>query len=268
MLHGQNGRMGEEGPDYAFPHRARDEPRRLDLLEQHLDPVTIRRIERLNVVENAACLEIGAGRGSIAAWLAQQFQPLGQVTATDLQTDLMSSLLSPNLIVQRHDVRVDGFPERSFDLIHLRAVLMHIDTRIAALRRIVTWLAPGGWLLVEELDFGMWQCDVDPLWSAHPRAWHEAFPQGSLSTGRVLLRQIHQLGLQEVGADAELDIVAAGTPLAEFYRLSMAMLAEPSVAAGLLTSTEAAALITRPTEPDFLGCGFTNIGVWGQRPTE
>ena len=123
MLHGQNDRMGEEAPDYAFPHRARDEPRRLDLLEQHLDPVTIRRIERLNVVENAACLEIGAGRGSIAAWLAQQVQPLGQVTATDLQTDLMSSLLSPNLIVQRHDVRVDDFPERSFDLIHLRAVL-------------------------------------------------------------------------------------------------------------------------------------------------
>jgi 2-polyprenyl-3-methyl-5-hydroxy-6-metoxy-1,4-benzoquinol methylase len=260
--------MGEGSPDYAFPHRARDESRRLELLEQHLDPVTVRRVERLMAVDNARCLEIGAGRGSVAAWLARRFLPDGKVTATDLQVDLLSTLQSPNLTVRRHDVRVDDFPERSFDLVHLRAVLMHIDNRMATLRRIVSWLAPGGWLLVEELDFGMWQCDADPIWSAHPRAWHEAFPHGSMSTGRAVLRQIHQLGLEGVGADAELDIVTPGTPLAEFYRLSMAALADPSVAVGVLTRPEAAALVSRPTELDFLGCGFANIGAWGQRPNE
>ncbi len=260
--------MGEAAPDYAFPHRASDESRRLELLEQHLDPVTVRRIERLQVVDSARCLEIGAGRGSVAAWLTQRFLPDGRVTATDLQVDLVSALQFPNLTVVRHDVRVDDFPERSFDFVHVRAVLMHIDNRMAALRRIVSWVAPGGWLLVEELDFGMWQCDADPIWSAHPRAWHEAFPHGSMSTGRALLRQIHQLGLEGVGADGELDIVTPATPLAEFYRLSMAALAEPSVAAGVLTRAEAAALVSRPTEPDFFGFGFANIGAWGRRPIE
>jgi hypothetical protein len=38
-----------------------------------------------------------------------------------------------------------------------------------------------------------------------------------------LLRQIHQLGLVEVGADAETDVIQPGTPPAEFYRLSMAV---------------------------------------------
>jgi len=268
LLLGHTERMGEGAQDYAFPHRAGDESRRLELLEQHLDPMTVRRIERLRVVDNARCLEIGAGRGSVAAWLAQRFQPDGHVMATDLQTDLVSSLNSPNLTVQRHDVRVDDFPEGSFDLVHLRAVLMHIENRMATLRRIVSWIAPGGWLLVEELDFGMWQCDADPIWSAHPRSWHEAFPHGSMSTGRLLLRQIHQLGLEEVGADGDLDIVVPGTPLAEFYRLSMVALAEPSMVAGVLTPPEAAALVSRPTEPDFLGCGFANIGAWGQRPIQ
>jgi trans-aconitate methyltransferase len=94
----------------------------------------------------------------------------------------------------RHDVTTGEFPESSFDLVHVRAVFMHITGRMAALRRMVSWLAPGGWLLVEEPDFGMWLGDFDPIWAAHPRAWHEAFPKGSMSQGRAILRQIHSSG--------------------------------------------------------------------------
>ncbi len=112
----------------------------------------------------------------------------------------------------------------------------------------------------------MWAGDFDPLWAAHPPAWREAFPSGSLSQGRALLRQIQQLGLEDVGADAGLDIVQPGTPLAEFYRLSLARTTEPLVAAGLLTSAEAAALVARVDEPDFLACAFAYIGAWGRRP--
>jgi SAM-dependent methyltransferase len=103
------------------------------------------------------------------------------VTATDLETDFLAELSLPNLEVLRHDVRIDEFPERTFDLIHARTVLMHLPERMATLRRVVSWLAPGGWLLVEDADFGMWMGDADPIWAAHPRAWHEAFPNGSLS---------------------------------------------------------------------------------------
>jgi hypothetical protein len=109
----------------------------------------------------------------------------------------------------------------------------------------------------------MWESDLDPSWSAHPRAWHEAFPHGSMSQGRALLRQIRRLGLDDVSADAELDIVAPGTPAAEFYQLSMAAMQQRCVDAGILTSSEATALTSRPTDPDFLGCGFAYIGAWG-----
>jgi hypothetical protein len=143
---------------------------------------------------------------------------------------------------------------------------MHIPDRMAALRRMASWLAPGGWLLVEEPDFGMWLGDFDPAWAAHPGAWHEAFPGGSLSQGRALLRQIQQLGLAGIGADAELDIVQPGTALAEFYQLSMAATAEALISAGVMTPAEAARLTGRPMEPDFLACGFTYIGAWGHRP--
>src|SRR5215468_7476939 len=111
----------------------------------------------------------------------------------------------------------------------------------------------------------MWLADYDPLWAAHPAVWHEAFPHGSLGQGRPLLRQIHQLGLEDIGADAELDIVQPGTPLSEFYRLSMAAMAGPSISSGVMTAAEEARLEGRLTDSDFLSCGFAFIGAWGRR---
>jgi SAM-dependent methyltransferase len=224
-----------------------------------------RRIGQLGLCPAVRCLEIGGGRGSIARWLCQDVAPQGHVTATDLETDFLSRLALPNLTVLHHDVRKDSFPDGSFDLVHVRAVLMHIPDRMAVLRRMASWLAPDGWLVAEEPDFGMWLADLDPTWTAHPAAWHEAFPNGSLSQGRALLRQIHRLGLADIGADAELDVVLPGTALAEFYQLSITALAQSLTSAGLLTPAEAARLTARLAKSDFMGCGFAYIGAWGRR---
>jgi hypothetical protein len=52
---------------YAFPHTDADESRRLDLFAERLDPLTKRRIGQLGLGPAVRCLEIGGGRGSIAA---------------------------------------------------------------------------------------------------------------------------------------------------------------------------------------------------------
>jgi ubiquinone/menaquinone biosynthesis C-methylase UbiE len=70
--------------EYAFPHFADNEPRRLQLLEQRLDPPTKRRIQRLGVSKGARRLEVGGGRVSITRWLSDVVGPTGQVIATDL----------------------------------------------------------------------------------------------------------------------------------------------------------------------------------------
>ena len=255
-----------DAPDYAFPHAAEDESRRLQLLEQRLDPLTKRRIQRLGISSGARCLEIGGGRGSITRWLSDAIGPTGRVIATDLQLGFLTEIDASNVEVLRHDIRTDTFPPGSFDLIHTRAVLMHISPGVDLLRRIVSWLAPGGWLVLEEPDFGMWIGDADPVWATAPQSTQAAFPSLALSQGRSLLRQVHQLGLTDVGADAEIDIIQAGTDLAEFYRLSQAALARPRVQAGTLSLAQATALVDRPGDDDFLACGFVHIGVWGQRP--
>jgi len=72
--------------------------------------------------------------------------------------------------------------------------------------------------------------------------------------------------LTDIGADAEVDIVAPGTPLAELHLLSMAVIEPLAVEAGSLSPDQAAVIVERPTQPDFLSCGFVHIGVWGRRP--
>ena len=74
-----------------------------------------------------------------------------------------------------------------------------------------------------------------------------------------------RLGLADISADAELDIVLPGTALAEFYRLSIEALSQSLISAGLLTAAEAARLTARLAQPDFTGCGFAHIGAWGRR---
>ena len=72
-------------------------------------------------------------------------------------------------------------------------------------------------------------------------------------------------GLTDVGADAEIDIIQAGTDLAEFYQLSQAALASPKVQVWALSPAQATALIDRPPDDDFLACGFVHVGIWGRR---
>ena len=85
--------------------RQETEDERLGLLEQLFDPASRRR--RDLVQPGWCCLEVGAGRGSMAVWLAQQVGPTGEVVATDIDVGYLSRLSLPNLKVLRHDILAD-----------------------------------------------------------------------------------------------------------------------------------------------------------------
>jgi SAM-dependent methyltransferase len=48
----------------------------------------------------------------------------------------------------------DPLEEAAFDLAHARAVLEHIPDRRHALERMISAVRPGGWLMLEAIDFG------------------------------------------------------------------------------------------------------------------
>src|SRR6516225_10598200 len=74
----------DRGPGYRLAASGREgaEDDRLELLEQLFDPGS--RDWRQRVQPGWRCLEVGAGRGSMAAWLADRVGPKGRVVATDV----------------------------------------------------------------------------------------------------------------------------------------------------------------------------------------
>jgi ubiquinone/menaquinone biosynthesis C-methylase UbiE len=81
---------------YALENAWEQAGRRLALLEQHLDPMTQRRLLALGVSEGWQCLEVGGGRGSIARWLCRQVSTKGQVTATDIDIRFLQEIREDN----------------------------------------------------------------------------------------------------------------------------------------------------------------------------
>lgn len=87
------------------------EGKHLQYLQQMLDPVTKRRFERLGVQKGWRYLEVGAGEGSIAHWLAKRVGLQGTVVATDIDTRLLGKQHESNLEVRRHDILADEADE-------------------------------------------------------------------------------------------------------------------------------------------------------------
>ena len=91
-------------PGYRLAARGRQEAEdeRLALLERIFDPISRQRREM--VQPGWRCLEVGAGRGSMAIWLAEQVGESGEVVATDVDVTHLKQLNLPNLEVRQHNI--------------------------------------------------------------------------------------------------------------------------------------------------------------------
>src|SRR5262249_33537616 len=111
-------------------------------------------------------LEVGAGRGSMAVWLAEQVGANGHVVATDINLTYLKRLDVPNLEVRQHNILEDSLDDLgSFDLVCSRLMLFWLaGKQETAIKRMVECLRPGGWLLDEDGDWGT----IAPVDPSHP----------------------------------------------------------------------------------------------------
>ena len=143
--------------------------------------------------------------------LAARVTPGGRVLATDLETRWLLDRSDPRVEVATHDVVHDDPPEGGFDLVHARLVLVHVPAREEALRRMVSTLRPGGWLLVEDFDISLQPLicpdEVTPdhqLANAVKAAFRQLLLErgADMRLGRRLPRLLREAGLIRVEADA------------------------------------------------------------------
>jgi SAM-dependent methyltransferase len=121
------------------------------LLSEILDRYTIPRMIGLQRnFSGMRCLEVGAGFGSIAAWLAGEVGDRGLVVATDKEP--MPIPAARRLRHLRHDITTEPVPDPPYDMIHARLVLVHLPEREQVLQALANALTPNGVLIVEDWD--------------------------------------------------------------------------------------------------------------------
>jgi len=247
---------------------------RFTALSALFDQATTRYLADRGVAPGWHCLEVGGGSGSIARWLGECVGPSGRVVATDLDTQFMDGIPLSNVEVHRHDVTRDVLPAQAFDLIHTRMVLMHLPARDEVLPRLLTALKPGGWLVCEEFD--RVSLPPDPTAApgeialkTHQAMGHLHDDQGvDKRYGRALFARFREIGLTELGAEARLVMVQAGSWGARLLRASYERRRRAMIDAGYVTDEEFDADLARLEAVDFMMPSPLMWTAWGRRPLE
>jgi SAM-dependent methyltransferase len=255
--------------DYALDNAWEQARRRLALLEQQLDPLSQRRLAALGVSKGWQCLEVGGGGGSVTRWLCQQVGRSGHVMATDLDTRFLQEIDEPMLEVRRHDITADELPQAQFDLVYTRWLLHHLPQPERVIASMVAALRPGGWLLVEEVDFFPVRTSTSELYVDFMVALVETVVEesgGDVFWARSLPALVAGQGLNEIGAEGDIGVLQGGSARAEFFQLTGEQMREEVISSGALSAERfeaAMALLEDPTLWAFAGAG---IAVWGRRP--
>jgi SAM-dependent methyltransferase len=210
-------------------------------------------------------LEVGGGRGSIAAWLARRVGPDGRVVATDIDTELLARL-DEGVEVLRHDVLSDELPANSFDLVHCRSVLLLLSDPTLALRRMVDWLRPGGILAVEEPWIEVAALSPEPVTARAVAALSVGAPHVDGSLARRLPMMLRELGVEEVEAEGRLDFFAGASAAATFYRQGIEGYLNRLIPAGVCSPEDRERLRNSYDDPGWLDCGWPRIAAWGRKP--
>jgi SAM-dependent methyltransferase len=246
-------------------------------LERIFDPGS--RLRRDLVQPGWRCLEVGAGRGSMAVWLAERVGERGRVVATDIDVTYLERLDLPNLEVRRHNILedpLDALDPGSFDLVCSRLMLFWLaDRQEEAIRRMVECVRPGGWLVDEDGDWGT----PGPVDASHPLSagYQAAFQGGEWWTargydpvfGRKLPGLFERCGLENIRHEARASLVRGGSPWARWMKDSLDAIRASGQATGSATeaSDEEHAALTAPCA-DASAWLLTELlhACWGQRP--
>lgn len=245
------------------------ETHRLGLLAEWRDPATHRALTDVGIAPGWRCLEVGAGSGSIAKWMAEQVAPTGRVLSVDMDLRFHCDPV-PGLEIREVDVIADPLPEGEFDLVHARAVLTHLLDRPLALDKFVAAAKPGGWIVVEEADWRAFEAQPlpEPLASvAKVMAAGLRNRTGSNpDIGTDVPRMFAERGLVDIDSGGEVRAMHGGTDSIRWWSLGMVHARDNLVASGACTAEQVDGAIAITEDPSFVMLSSLAMTARGRRP--
>ena len=148
--------------------RSEEETQRLIEQSQLYDDVTRRFFLRSGIEKGMKVLDVGSGAGDIALTLAEFVGPEGSVVGVDINPDILKTAQAradaagfTNVEFIAGDARTLELPN-DFDAIAGRLVLLYMADPAEALRKLATYLRPGGVVAFQEIEFAPYSVALHP----------------------------------------------------------------------------------------------------------
>lgn len=133
-------------------------------VDQLLDPLMSRSLDRLAPKAGEAVLDVGCGAGTSTLALARAVAPTGRVMGVDVSRVLLTEARErarslPNVELREADAQVTALPAASFDIVYSRFGVMFFDDPVAAFTNLHQCLRPDGrlgFLCWRERDLNEW----------------------------------------------------------------------------------------------------------------
>ncbi|MDE0065990.1 MAG: methyltransferase domain-containing protein [Acidimicrobiaceae bacterium] len=266
--------MTEDDYEPEKRYRTRDdqvdiERLRLSMLAEARDPKTFVLLDQVGIAEGMHCLEVGAGSGSVSAWMADKVGSTGRVMSTDVDLQFHAEMPA-NVIVREHDIENDSLPRGHFDVVHARAVLQHVPSRDEVVGKLVEALKPGGWLVIEDgtfLGFGE-QGLPEPY-----KTIHQIMSAGSLDEwrdpnfGLQALDRMRAVGLVDLDVVGDVWAMRPHEPSGEWWFLALERAIPYMVTAGVVNEADGRLALEQVRAEGFVMMSPASIATLGRKPT-
>ena len=259
---------------YIFSdHDDAPEGHRLQMLEQVHDPCTVELLSRAGLRSGQSCAEIGAGAGSIARHMSSVVGHAGRVVAVDIDPRFLTAGTAEGIEVRQADIAKPGPLEReTYDVIHARFLLIHLQDPVGAVLNMMAALKPGGALILEEPDFRTaFSASTEPEERTSVDAVNRAICALYAGMGKdpgfgIRLPGIVQgAGLRETSVEVVAPLVPGGNRLAAMMGSSVSHLRDRLVATGAAAYEDIDRYCTASENAVAWASYYSTVSVLGRR---
>lgn len=210
---------------------------RLNVLAEVMRPYASALLDAAGVPAGARCVDVGCGGGHVALELAARVGPLGHVVGIDVDAEILA--------LARADAVVEGVAnieyregdahqlQGQYDVVYARFLLSHLHDPRGVVTAMASVLAPGGVVVIEDVDFTGSFCHPDNRgYRRYLELYRETIHRrgGNADIGPSLPGLLRDAGLRDIGVRVVQPVALHGEGKLVSYltleRITQALLAE------------------------------------------
>jgi ubiquinone/menaquinone biosynthesis C-methylase UbiE len=237
-------------------------------------------LREVGVAPGWRVLDVGCGPLGILALLSELVGRDGEVIGLEREDRFVEMARAEvaqrglaNVSIVQGDALSTGLDRGSFDLVHERLVLVNVPERRELVREMVSLAAPGGVIVLEDIDNVSWVCEPHhESWTILLEVFHQTFRAGGGDpfAGRRLAGLLREAGIPDV----QMSVHAALPQPGQYRRTHLLSLIESvrgkAIGSGVISETEldrhCAELRGHLTDPATVVIDKLLIQSWGRKP--